>query len=101
MAFDGIYLSTVKTQIGSLIDGRIDKIYQPSKDEIIISIRTKQGGKKILINTSSSCARVHLTENKIDNPQKPPMFCMLMRKHLIGGKLVGVRQQAFRQSLLG
>ncbi len=92
MAFDGIYLSTVKTQIGSLIDGRIDKIYQPSKDEIIISIRTKQGGKKILINTSSSCARVHLTENKIDNPQKPPMFCMLMRKHLIGGKLVGVRQ---------
>lgn len=93
MAFDGIYLSTVKAQISALTDGRIDKIYQPSKDEIIISIRAKQGGgKKILINTSSSCARIHLTENKIDNPQKPPMFCMLMRKHLIGGKLIGVRQ---------
>ncbi len=97
MALDGAFLYSVKNELSKLIGGRIDKIYQPSRDEIIISIRTRQGGFKLLISASASSARVHITTSSPDNPMKPPMFCMLLRKHLGNGRLKEIRQDGLER----
>ena len=82
MALDGAFLYAVKNELQTLIGGRVDKVYQPSREEIIISIRTVKGAFRLLISASASSARVHITETQVDNPMTPPMFCMLLRKHL-------------------
>ena len=92
MALDGAFLYAVKSELEPLISGRVEKIHQPSREEIIISIRTRQGSKKLYISANAGSARVHVTEMSVDNPQTPPMFCMLLRKRLGCGKLVGIRQ---------
>ena len=75
-----------------LIDARVDKIHQPSKEELIISLRWNGGNGKLLVSASASAPRIHFTEAQVDNPKAPPMFCMLMRKHLSGAKLVAMEQ---------
>lgn len=92
MALDGVFLSIVKNEMNVLIDGRVDKIHQPSKEEILITFRTREGGYRLLVNTSAGGARVHITRAEIENPRVPPMFCMLMRKLLSSGRLVDIRQ---------
>lgn len=93
MALDGITLSMLKNELANILVGaRVDKIHQPSKEELIMSFRFSGGSKKLLISASASAPRVHFTEAPIDNPKAPPMFCMLMRKHLSGSKLVGIEQ---------
>ncbi|MBR6696428.1 MAG: NFACT family protein [Oscillospiraceae bacterium] len=99
MALDGAFLYAVKQELSSLIGGRIDKVYQPSRDEIIISIRSEGSTKKVLFSSGANCARVHLTETSPENPKTPPMFCMLMRKHLGGGKLLSIRQDGLERIL--
>lgn len=99
MALDGAFLCTVKNELLPLIGGRVEKIHQPSREEIIISLRTRQGSKKIFISANAGSARVHITENSVDNPQTPPMFCMLLRKHLGSGKLIDVRQDGLERIL--
>lgn len=99
MALDGAFLYAVKQELNVLIGGRIDKIYQPSREEIIISIRTRQGGFKLLVSASASSARIHITQMSVDNPMTPPMFCMLLRKHLGGGKLSAIRQDGLERIL--
>lgn len=99
MALDGAFLYAVKSELMPLIGGRVEKIYQPSREEIIISIRTRQGGKKLYISTNAGSARVHLTEKNIDNPQTPPMFCMLLRKRIGSGKLIDIRQDGLERIL--
>lgn len=97
MALDGAFLYSVKGELSKLIGGRVDKVYQPSRDEIIISIRTRQGGFKLLISASANSARVHITKSSPDNPMKPPMFCMLLRKHLGNGRLTAIRQDGLER----
>lgn len=99
MAFDGAYLYTVKQEIEALIGARADKIHQPSREELVIHLRSREGTQKLLISTSGDSARVHLTRVAIENPAAPPMFCMLLRKHLGGGKLVAVRQDGLERIL--
>lgn len=99
MALDGTFLYAVKTELTPLIGGRVEKIHQPSREEIIISLRTKQGGKKLYISANAGSARIHITEKNVDNPQTPPMFCMLLRKHLGSGKLIGIRQDGLERIL--
>ncbi len=99
MALDGAFLYTIKTELMPLIGARVEKIHQPSREEIIISLRTKQGGKKLFISANAGSARVHMTEKAVDNPQTPPMFCMLLRKHLGSGKLIDVRQDGLERIL--
>ena len=84
MALDGIYLSLLRKEFDPLIDGRVDKIHQPSREELIMTIRTKEGAQKLMFSTGAGSARVHITTADIENPKTPPMFCMLMRKHLAG-----------------
>lgn len=99
MALDGAFLYAVKQELSSLIGGRIDKVYQPSRDEIIIAIRSEGSTKKVLFSSGANCARVHITETSPENPKTPPMFCMLMRKHLGGGKLLSIRQDGLERIL--
>lgn len=99
MALDGAFLCAVKNELLVLVGGRVEKIHQPSREEIIISIRTRQGSKKIFISANAGSARVHITEIPVDNPQTPPMFCMLLRKHIGSGKLIGVRQDGLERIL--
>lgn len=99
MALDGAFLYAVKTELTPLIGGRVEKIHQPSREEIIISLRTKQGGKKLYISANAGSARIHITEKSVDNPQTPPMFCMLLRKHLGSGKLMSIRQDGLERIL--
>lgn len=99
MAFDGAYLYAVKQEIETLISFRVDKIHQPSRDELVIHLRGREGMKKLLISVNGDSARIHLTEVAIENPAVPPMFCMLLRKHLGGGKLLAVRQDGLERIL--
>lgn len=99
MALDGIYLSLLRKEFDPLIDGRVDKIHQPSREELIMTIRTKEGAQKLMFSTGAGSARVHITTADIENPKTPPMFCMLMRKHLAGGRLTSIRQDGFERIL--
>lgn len=95
MALDGAFLYAVKNELESLIGGRVEKIYQPSREEVIISIRKK----KLYISANAGSARVHITQKQPDNPQTPPMFCMLLRKKIGSGKLVSIRQDGLERIL--
>ena len=61
MALDGAFLHMIKKELGCLVDGRIDKVYQPSRESVILGFRTKQGARKLLISAAPSSARVHMT----------------------------------------
>ena len=91
MAFDGIILNKIVTELnGCLINGKINKIFEPSKNEIILGIYS--GGKNyaLLCNISSNSYRINLTTNNKTNPLNAPNFCMLLRKHLIGYKIKSI-----------
>ena len=100
MALDGVFLNEIRKELMPLIGGRVDKIHQPSKGELLIAVRTFDGLKKLLINTVAGTARLHLTSAEIENPKQPPMFCMLMRKHLSSAKLVDIRQQGYERVIM-
>lgn len=100
MALDGIFLSKIKDEI--LCNGiglRVDRVNQPTRDEIILNLRGKGGNYKLLFCVRADSARVHFTSHSIDNPPVPPMFCMLMRKHLTGAVIKNVRQQGLDRIL--
>lgn len=100
MALDGIMLSMLKNEISEkLIGSRVDKIHQPSKEELVMSFRWNGGSGKLLLSASASSPRIHFTEAAVDNPKNPPMFCMLMRKHLAGAKLVAIEQFGLERML--
>ena len=99
MAFDGAYLYAVRQEIEPYLGARVEKIHQPSKEELILHLRSFQGAVRILIHISGDSARIHLTEISVENPPAPPMFCMLLRKHLGGGKFSGIRQDGLERIL--
>lgn len=99
MALDGAFLYTIKESLNFLIGGKVDKIHQPSKEELLISIRANGSIHKLLICVSASSSRVQITNVPIDNPKVPTMFCMFMRKHLGGGKLISIRQDGLERIL--
>lgn len=98
MSLDGAFLHIVTNELQPLTGARVDKVYQPSREEIVLSLRTfRDGGKKIVLSANSVSARLNLTESSFENPQQPPMFCMLLRKHLSGGKLTAIRQDGLER----
>ena len=93
MALDGIYLySLVQDLKKSITNSKIDKINQPEKDEIIVTLRKDRKNVKLLISASSKYPRIHLTEVSKTNPLQAPMFTMVLRKYLIGGRILEVEQ---------
>ncbi|MGN0559905.1 MAG: NFACT family protein, partial [Candidatus Fimenecus sp.] len=78
MALDGITLHFVKTELEQTVLGaRVEKVHQPSKAEIVLLLRTRGGAFRLFLSAESASARVHLTEYPTENPQNPPMLCML------------------------
>ena len=101
MAFDAGMLACMTAEILSESGGaRVEKIYQPDRDEIHIQIRSIHGGKRLLINAGSNNPRIGFTEISKENPQNPPMFCVLLRKHLSGAKLSGITQLGFERAVM-
>ena len=93
MAFDAFFLSAVLEEVRKKCTGaRIDKIHQPSRDTLILHLRCKEGREKLLFAANPTAPRLHLTTASPENPAEPPMFCMLLRKHLLGAKLNSVEQ---------
>ncbi|GKX31679.1 fibronectin-binding protein A [Vallitalea longa] len=98
MALDGIVISNIVFELNQLIQGgRIDKIYQPENDELIVSIRNNKNSYKLLLSALANMPRIHLTDIPKKNPLNPPNFCMLLRKHIIGGKILKVVQPNFER----
>ena len=93
MPIDGIFLNLLKHEIeDTALGSRVEKVHQPSKDELVLLLRSRAGSKRLLLSASANSPRVHFTANAPDNPPNPPMLCMLLRKHLTGAVLTGLRQ---------
>lgn len=85
MSFDGLFTKAMADELSSsLKGGRINKVHHPYKNEVILTIRANGGNHKLLLSAHPSYARVQLTDETYDNPVEPPMFCMLLRKHIEG-----------------
>lgn len=98
MALDAIAVRALAKEISNAVNGgRIDKIYQPERDEIVLGIRTFTDNYKLLLCANSTYPRVHFTNINKKNPQTAPLFCMLLRKHLGSGKIVSVKQVDFER----
>jgi len=96
MPFDGITINCLVNELNNkLKGGRVDKIHQPERSEIVMHIRSLGGNYKLLLCANPSFPRVHITTTTKENPSSPPMFCMLLRKHLSNGKIVGFEQVEF------
>ena len=100
MPLDAIYLSALKDELSTALEGgKIDKVQQPERDTVVLTIRSKSENHKLLISAGTGRARVHLTKESLSNPSEAPMFCMLLRKHLVGAKILSVVQPAFERML--
>lgn len=96
-------LKYVREELSELVGSRIEKIFQPSREEVVITFRkpnsSDRGAKRVIFSANGSSARVNLTEAALENPPSPPMFCMLLRKHLGSGRLLGIRQDGLERIL--
>ena len=93
MALDGIFLYQLRHELAQkALDARVDRIHQPTREEIILALRWKGGAGKLLISANASSPRIHFTDAAPENPKQPPMFCMLLRKHLGSARLIGMEQ---------
>ena len=100
MAIDGTFLHCLKTELWErLSEARVDKIHQPSKEELVFSLRDRNGTYKLYMSARVNSPRVHLTTVSLENPSSPPMFCMLLRKRLTGARLVAIRQPGLERVL--
>ncbi len=101
MALDGAFLRHIKKELEEkLINSKVDKIYQPSKDEIILSMRSREGASKLLVSSRANSPRINITTHSPENPKVPPMLCMLLRKKLSGARLRAIRQPELERLLM-
>ncbi len=97
MALDAVAIRAVAKELEIIIGGRVDKVYQPERDEIAITVRTYDASYRLLISASAAHPRIHLTEHSKKNPKTAPLFCMLLRKHLASGRIKAVEQVGFER----
>ena len=101
MALDAICLTAVLEELRKVLEGgRIDKVYQPSRDEIVLAVRGAGANVKLLLSASPNGPRLHLTKEVRENPAQPPMFCMLLRKHLTGARFLQLEQPELERIVL-
>ena len=101
MPLDAVCLSAVVRELTPVAVGaRVDKIYQPARDEVVLALRGREGSAKLLLTANPAHPRLQLTRVFRDNPAAPPMFCMLLRKHLSGGRIMdwGVELPVYQRS---
>ncbi len=100
MALDGAFLRCLRRELEeTLQQARVDKVHQPGKEELILSLRWRGGTEKLYLSAMAEAPRIHFTRCVPENPSHPPMFCMLLRKRLTGGKLVAIRQDGLERIL--
>ncbi|EJO5346964.1 NFACT family protein [Clostridium botulinum] len=93
MALDGIFLFSIINEMNTkILNGRVDKVTQPEKDEIVLSIKNNRKTYKLLISSSAVYPKIHFTDIPKKNPMQPPMFCMVLRKYLNSSKIINIRQ---------
>ncbi len=98
MPLDAVCLNALVRELKPVLEGaRVDKIYQPVRDEVVLALRGKEGTAKLLLTANPAHPRLQLTEVFRDNPPTPPMFCMLLRKHLSGGRILSVTQPSMER----
>ena len=94
MSLDAATLALVTDELKTtLLDAKIDKIFEPTRDEVLVTLRTRTETHRLLLSARSGSARVCLTKETFENPLTPPGFCMLLRKHLTGGRLIDLRRE--------
>lgn len=98
MAFDAAMLKCVANEISSLGECKVEKVYQPANDEFVFFLRTREKSLRLLINAGANCPRLNITSTQSENPQKAPMLCMLLRKHLAGARLINARLLGFERA---
>lgn len=100
MAFDGITIAALAQELNdTLAGGRIAKIAQPENDELLLTIKTPGGQKKLCISASASLPLIYLTDDNKPSPMTAPGFCMLLRKHIGNGRILSVRQPSLERVL--
>lgn len=100
MALDGLTLHFIKEEIASAAVGcRVEKVHQPSREELVLVLRGRNGAHKLLISARANSPKIHFTAFPPENPAKPPMLCMLLRKHLTSALLTNVRQEGLERVL--
>ena len=93
MAFDAFFMAAVLQEIREkALGAKVEKIHQPSRDTVILQLRCEGSREKLLFSPNPAAPRLHLTSASPENPPEPPMFCMLLRKHLSGARLTEIRQ---------
>lgn len=101
MPLDAICINAVSAELSKEIVGaKIDKVQQPAKDIILLTVHGNGQTLRLLLSAGVGTARVHVTNESFENPQSPPMFCMLLRKHLVGARIVGLSQPDFERMLI-
>ena len=94
MALDAATLALTAQELKTkLMDAKIAKIFEPTRDELVLTLRTRTETMSLLLSARSGTARVCFTQESFENPDTPPSFCMLMRKHLLGGRVIDVRME--------
>ncbi|MBQ2942193.1 MAG: NFACT family protein [Clostridia bacterium] len=99
MPLDGITLCAVIKELSCLEGASVQKVHQPERDEILLMLHTKNGNKKLLVSASPQSPRLHITEGSYKNPETSPMFCMLLRKHFTGGKILSFTQSSLDRAV--
>lgn len=97
MALDAVAVRALVNELQCLVGGRVDKVHQPERDEIIISVRTIEKSYKLLVSASSANPRINITQYPKKNPKTAPLFCMLLRKHIGSGKISEICQVGFER----
>ncbi|MBR2880569.1 MAG: NFACT family protein, partial [Oscillospiraceae bacterium] len=93
MPLDSVCVSALASELrAQIVGGKIDKVQQPERDTVLLSIRSPFGNVRLALCGGVGNARVHLTDAKYENPAQPPMFCMLLRKHLVGARISALQQ---------
>lgn len=93
MPFDALFLSAVAEELRPILVGsRVDKVQMPARDLVVLQVHGPGGGGRLLLSASPNSPRLHMTAAPLENPAQPPMFCMLLRKHLVGGRITDLRQ---------
>lgn len=101
MALDGAMLHLIKKELEEgILGAKVDKVFQPSREMLILAMRGKNMNRKMLISASANSARIHFTEHPVENPAQPPMLCMLLRKRLCGARLSAIEQAGLERVLL-
>jgi predicted ribosome quality control (RQC) complex YloA/Tae2 family protein len=96
MPLDAIFLGALVGELDGKLRGlRIDKVQQPERDQLLLSLHRPGASERLLLSAGTGDARVHLTGASFENPASPPMFCMLLRKHIAGARIKSVRSRAW------